>query len=88
MARASTGGQRTVSDRVRLDDVARAAGYRTVVRVDDAAALARTAPGFLAAEGPAFLLVRVALDPAGHPAPRIPHAPEAMTARLRRALVG
>jgi len=87
-AHASTGGQPTVSDRVPLDEIARAAGYRTVLRVDDPAALARTAPGFLVAEGPAFLLVRVVLDPAGRPAPRIPHAPEAMTARLRRALDG
>src|SRR5437879_7762997 len=85
-AHASTGGQPTVSDRVRLDEVARAAGYRFVGRVETRAALAAEAPAFLAREGPAFLLVRVALGPPGPPAPRIPHAPEAMTARLRRAL--
>ncbi len=84
-AHASTGGQPTVSDRVPLDQMARAAGYRSVTRVEDQAALAAALPGFLAAEGPAFLLVRVALS-AGAPAPRIPHAPETMTARLRRAL--
>ena len=44
------------------------------------------APAFLAREGPAFLLVRIALGLPGPPAPRIPHAPEAMTARLRQAL--
>src|SRR5438876_5540253 len=85
-AHASTGGQPTVSDRVRLDEVARAAGYRFVGRVETRAALAAEAPAFLAREGPAFLLVRIALGPPGPPAPRIPHAPETMTARVRRAL--
>ena len=87
-AHASTGGQRTVTDRVRLDDVARAAGYRFVARVDTAAALAAEAPALLRREGPAFLLVRLELGPPGPPAPRIPHTPEAMTARVRRALGG
>jgi thiamine pyrophosphate-dependent acetolactate synthase large subunit-like protein len=85
-AHASTGAQPTVTDRVRLDDVARAAGYRAVSRVDGRDALVAEAPRFLACEGPAFLLVRVALGPPGPPAPRIPHEPAAMTARLRRAL--
>jgi sulfopyruvate decarboxylase subunit beta len=85
-AHASTGAQPTVSDRVRLDDVARAAGYRSVARAESPEALAREAPAFLVRPGPAFLLVRIALGPAGPPAPRIPHDPEAMTARLRRAL--
>jgi sulfopyruvate decarboxylase subunit beta len=85
-AHASTGGQPTVSDRVPLDEIARATGYRTVVRVEDAAALATAAPRVLAAAGPAFVLVRLTPGPPGPPAPRIPHPPEAMTARLRRAL--
>jgi thiamine pyrophosphate-dependent acetolactate synthase large subunit-like protein len=82
-AHASTGGQRTVSDRVRLDELAHAAGYRQASRVETRAALATAWPGFLAATGPAFLLVRIALG--GEPGPRVPHEPEAMTARLRRA---
>ena len=85
-AHASTGAQPTITDRVRLDEVARAAGYRFAGRVETRAALAAEAPRFLGREGPAFLLVRIALGPPGPPAPRIPHAPEAMTARLRRAL--
>ena len=85
-AHASTGAQPTITDRVRLDELARAAGYRFVGRVETRAALAAEAPTFLAREGPAFLLVRIALGPPGPPAPRIPHAPEAMTARLRLAL--
>jgi len=85
-AHASTGGQPTIARRVRLEHLARAAGYRSAERVETAEALAAAAPGFLAGEGPAFLLVRIDLGPPGPPGPRIPHAPEAMTARLRRAL--
>jgi thiamine pyrophosphate-dependent acetolactate synthase large subunit-like protein len=85
-AHASTGGQPTITDRVGLDAVARAVGYRVVTQVDTAAALAAEAPRFLAADGPAFLHVRIALGPAGAPGPRIPHTPAEMAARLRRAL--
>jgi thiamine pyrophosphate-dependent acetolactate synthase large subunit-like protein len=83
---ASTGGQATISDRVALDGIARAAGYRTVARVDDPAALRTAFRGMIGAEGPSFLLVRIAAGPAGPPGPRIPYSPEEMTARLRRAL--
>jgi len=85
-AHASTGGQRTISDRVRLEQVARACGYRWSGRVETPEALAAEVPVFLGREGPAFLLVRIALGPPGPPGPRVPHAPEAMTARLRRAV--
>jgi len=85
-AHASTGGQRTISDRVRVEQVARACGYRWSGRVETPEALAGEVPVFLGREGPAFLLVRIALGPPGPPGPRVPHAPEAMTARLRRAV--
>ncbi|HXJ32911.1 MAG TPA: thiamine pyrophosphate-dependent enzyme [Candidatus Eisenbacteria bacterium] len=85
-AHASTGGQRTISDRVRLDAVARAAGYAWVGRVETPAELTGQVPAFLAKEGPAFLLVRIALGPPGPPGPRIPYTPTEMTARMRRAL--
>jgi len=83
---ASTGGQPTVSDRVRLDELACAAGYRWAGRVESRAALSDLAGEFLTREGPAFLLVRIALGPPGPPGPRVPHAPEEMTSRLRRTL--
>jgi thiamine pyrophosphate-dependent acetolactate synthase large subunit-like protein len=85
-AHASTGGQPTISDRVRLEEVARAAGYRWSGRVETPAELAAVIPAFLAGEGPAFLLVRTELDPGGAPGPRIPFTPVEMTARMRRAL--
>ena len=85
-AHASTGGQRTISDRVALDAMARAAGYASVRRVETAAELAAAAPGLASTVGPAFLLVRVALDASGAPGPRVPYTPVEMTARMRRAL--
>ena len=85
-AHASTGAQPTISDRVRLEEIARAAGYRSAARVETAEALRATAPAFLAGDGPAFLLVRIALGPPGPPGPRIPYTPPEMTARVRRAL--
>jgi thiamine pyrophosphate-dependent acetolactate synthase large subunit-like protein len=85
-AHASTGGQPTVSDRVALDEMARAAGYRWTARVESASELDAVLPGFLEGDGPAFLLVRIALGAAGSPGPRIPWTPPEMTARLRRVL--
>ena len=85
-AHASTGAQPTITDRVRLDEIARAAGYRLVIHVATREALAAEAARFLGAEGPAFLHVRIALGPPGPPGPRIPHTPIEMAARLRRAL--
>lgn len=59
---ASTGGQRAISDRVALDRLAAAAEYRWVerVRAVDAKTLAERVGEALAAEGPAFLLIKVA----------------------------
>jgi len=85
-AHASTGGQRTISDRVGLERLADAAGYASVCRVQDSAGLAAALPQFLRGPGPAFLLVAIELGPSGAPGVRIPHTPESMTARLRRAL--
>jgi thiamine pyrophosphate-dependent acetolactate synthase large subunit-like protein len=85
---ASTGGQPTISTRVDLDEIARAAGYAVIVRAETREELAATAARLLVESGPAFLLVRITTGPAGPPAPRVPHEPEAMTARLRRALGG
>jgi sulfopyruvate decarboxylase subunit beta len=83
---ASTGAQATISDRVPLDAVARAAGYRWVRRADDADGLGAVVPAFLRERGPAFLHVRIEPGPPGPPGVRIPHAPRAMTDRIRAAL--
>ena len=85
-AHASTGAQPTISDRVALEEMARVAGYRWAGRVESPGALDEVLPGFLACQGPAFLLVRIALGPPGPPGPRIPWTPPEMTARVRRTL--
>ncbi len=85
-AHASTGAQPTISARVPLEEMARTAGYRWAGRVEDRDALGSTIAEFLRREGPAFLLVRIALGPPGPPGPRIPFTPPEMTARVRRAL--
>jgi len=82
----STGGQRSPSRDVRLDRLARSAGYRTAAAVttaDEIAAAVRTAR---AAEGPHFILVKV--TPAETPVPRIPHGPEVIRDRFRRSVSG
>jgi hypothetical protein len=71
---------------VPLEAVARTAGYRWAERVETDDALRAAAPRFLAATGPAFLLVRTMLQRSGPPGPRIPFTPVEMTARVRRAL--
>ena len=85
-AHASTGGQRTIADRVALERVAATVGYRWTGRVATPEALAAEAPRFAEREGPAFLLVEIQLGPSGPPGPRIPFAPADMTARVRRAV--
>lgn len=85
-AHASTGAQATITDRVALDEIARAAGYRRVRRVAAPEPLAAVARDVLTEEGPTFLLVKIALGPAGAPGPRITQTPPEMTRRLRRAL--
>jgi sulfopyruvate decarboxylase subunit beta len=79
---ASTGGQRTVSAQVPLEEVARAAGYREALRAAGAAELERLAPAFFAARGPACLLVEV--EPGNRKGvPRVELPPEALAARFR-----
>lgn len=83
----STGGQRSISAQVPLDALAVAAGYRHVQRVSAAAELDAAVTDLLQKTGPSFLLIKVAPEPDGE-APRVPHEPEWIAARLRRALVG
>jgi thiamine pyrophosphate-dependent acetolactate synthase large subunit-like protein len=79
----STGNQPTLSRTVRLEQMAKAAGYRNVERVrelDDAVYEAKT---MLKKDGPSFLLVKVSelADDVG----RVEIEPAAMTVRFRTA---
>src|SRR5687768_14316260 len=57
-AHGGTGDQRTISGQVRLEEIAKASGYRWTGRVT-ADRLAAELPAFLRREGPAMLLVKV-----------------------------
>ncbi len=83
-AHGSTGGQRTISNRVPLEAMARGAGYRSAERVD-AAELADRLPAFLKGDGPAMLLVKV--EPGNMQGiARVSHTPPEIARRFARAL--
>jgi sulfopyruvate decarboxylase subunit beta len=82
----STGNQPTISQVVRLDQVAKAAGYRNIARVRELEDLIYEAGVMLKEDGPSFLLVKVSelADDVG----RVDIEPPAMTERFRKAAVG
>jgi sulfopyruvate decarboxylase subunit beta len=80
----STGNQRSPSAQVRLDRLAAAAGYRSVVAVNDPEEVTGTLRAMLGTAGPHFLLVKV--TPEEGDVPRIPHTPEALRDRFRSAV--
>jgi len=83
-AHGSTGNQRTISDRVPLEEVARAAGYRRTARVGNADELRNELASWFDAPGPSMLLVTVdRLNVAG--IGRVEPAPPAIAARFRAA---
>jgi len=82
----STGNQPTLSQVVRLDHVAKAAGYLKVERVRELDDLVYAVRSMLKQDGPSFLLVKVSelADDVG----RVAIEPPAMTERFRNAAVG
>lgn len=82
----STGNQPTLSQTVRLDHMAKSAGYRRVERVRELDDLVYEAASMLKEDGPAFLLVKVSelSDDVG----RVGIEPAAMTERFRHAVTG
>lgn len=81
---ASTGGQKTITDKVDLSAMAKAAGYVWARRCEDESQLEALAKEALAQEGPAFLLVKV--DPTGlaDGTPRVDVEPPEMAQRLKK----
>lgn len=83
---ASTGNQRTVSDRVSLSALATAAGYRCL---PDASEVADVAPRYhelLASAGPAFLLLRVEPHDPARKLGRVTLTPTELRDRFKRSL--
>jgi len=83
----STGSQKTLSGSVRLEEIARASGYRCAGRASDIETLKRAFGEMLEAAGPAFLLVKVSpsFDPATG---RVTHSPEEIKRRFMKAVAG
>jgi len=82
----STGGQATVSDTVKLEGVAHAAGYRLTQTAASKEGL-RKAITRLSQQGPAFFLVKVekgGLEGIG----RVSHSPEEIKNRFQKRAIG
>jgi phosphonopyruvate decarboxylase len=82
----STGNQRSISGEVRLDRLAAAAGYRTVVAATDADGITAALCDALDRDGPHFVLVKVTREEAT--VPRIPYTPHELRDRFRAAVLG
>jgi thiamine pyrophosphate-dependent acetolactate synthase large subunit-like protein len=81
----STGGQRSISDRISLERIAAAAGYAHAERVDTLEGLDEAVRAMLSQDGPSFLLAKVA--PGALPGvPRVPYPPEEITERFMAAV--
>lgn len=79
----STGGQRTIADSVRLEQIAKASGYAWAERVETED-LEAAMPAFLEREGPAMLLVKVEKGNVKGIG-RVTHTPAEITARFAKA---
>jgi sulfopyruvate decarboxylase subunit beta len=79
----STGNQPTFSRMVRLDHVAKAAGYVNIERVWEREDILYEFKDMLSQEGPSFLLIKV--NEQIEDADRVPIAPADMTKRFRSA---
>jgi thiamine pyrophosphate-dependent acetolactate synthase large subunit-like protein len=82
----STGGQPTVSRTARLEEVARAAGYRFARKVASQEAVEPAVRESLG-QGPAFILVKVERGGTGDIS-RVSYSPEEIRARFQRSAQG
>lgn len=82
----STGGQPTVSSTARLEEMAKAAGYRTVKRVSDTDSLTRVFSELPRLEGSVFILVKI--EKGKEKASRVLIAPEDIKKRFASAVKG
>jgi sulfopyruvate decarboxylase beta subunit len=80
----STGNQPTLSREVRLDQIAKAAGYVNVERVLEREDLVYEFKQMLAQDGPSFLLVKV--NEFAEDVGRVMHEPPDITARFKHAI--
>jgi sulfopyruvate decarboxylase subunit beta len=81
----STGRQRTLSQSVPLEQVAKSAGYQEAMRVDKKEDIKPAFEKLMNSDGPSFLLIKVkpCFDPNTG---RVTHIPEEITERFMKAL--
>jgi thiamine pyrophosphate-dependent acetolactate synthase large subunit-like protein len=82
----STGNQATISPRVSLAEIARAAGYKAVGSAADTETLFASLRDFLLGEGPLFLLVKIAAEQEEKKIGRVTHEPPEIAGRFKAAL--
>lgn len=80
----STGGQPTITKELVLSEIASAARYKYVIKVEKPDELPAELKCFFSREGPCFMLVKV--KPSGEVGSRVSLSPEEIKERLRRAL--
>jgi sulfopyruvate decarboxylase subunit beta len=82
----STGKQRSLSNQVSLEKVAKSVGYKDVARVDNLEDIKPTFERMMKSEGPNFLLIKV--EPCFDPKTRrVTHTPEEITERFMKSLL-
>ncbi len=82
----TTGNQPSYSRMVRLEQVAKAAGYLNVERVREREDLVYEFKDMLKKDGPSFLLVKI--NELAEDAGRVPHDPPVITQRFKKAIEG
>jgi len=81
----STGSQRSLSNVIPLQEVAKSSGYRQAVKVTEREEVKPAFAKLMQSDGPSFLLIKV--EPAFDPSTgRVTHTPEEIKARFMRAL--
>jgi len=81
----STGKQKTISQSIPLEEVAKSCGYKKTMKVDSRDQVQPAFQQLLDSEGPSFLLIKV--DPDFDKATgRVTHSPEEIKKRFMRAL--
>ena len=81
----STGSQRSLSESVPLEEVAKSSGYKTALKVTKREEIKPAFEKLMGGDGPGFLLIKV--DPGFDPKTgRVTHTPEEIKTRFMQAL--
>ena len=81
----STGKQRTLSEHIKLEKVAKSAGYKKTLSVCDTVSFRQAIENLMKQDGPSFLLAKVAPS-FKKETKRVTHTPEEIKKRFMRAV--